>query len=62
MTGANAAPLVVEELTKEQREEQVREESKLLNNLKKNLVNKKTVLEDDLRDCLQEDQDAGQSP
>ena len=43
----------VEELTQEQREEQVREESKLLNSLKKNLVNKKTILEDDLRSKLE---------
>ena len=40
-------------LTPQQREEQVREESKLLNNLKKNLVAKKAVLEDDLRGKLE---------
>ena len=45
--------IVVEELTKEQREEQVREESRLLNNLKKNLVAKKATLEDDLRDKIE---------
>ena len=40
-------------MTPQQREEQVREESKLLNNLKKNLVAKKAVLEDDLRGKLE---------
>ena len=44
---------IVEELTKEQREEQVREESELLNRLKKKLVSKKTSLDDDLRDKLE---------
>ena len=44
---------MVEELSQAQRMEQKREESKLLNNLKKNLVAKKTTLEDDLRGKLE---------
>ena len=52
LSGANTTHMVVEELSKKQREEQVREESILLNNLKRNLVTKKAVLEDDLRDKI----------
>ena len=45
--------MVVEELTQEQRQEQVAEESKLLNNLRKKLVTKKEVHEEDLRSKLE---------